>query len=165
MGKAAIDKGNYPALSLLVILAAGCNQNDHSRETWVRRPQAMLFFDAVGQREQGRVSYTLVSPSAMRGAEDSLRRTPWRAISQRELTELAPGTPVAPPQGTELYLVRAVKYPGSAGVFDVFRNPDGDVWIRYSTMGHRELPLHRHPVIVSLESPPRRLYVSAHMIQ
>lgn len=102
-----------------------------------------------------------VPPSRRQDAVARLRDAAIVPLSRSQAVELAPGAG-AIPDGAMPYLVRAAGKNALAGTFEA--QLCGDVlWVSHRSLGRDIPPSIRLPVVVFLDRPPARVFVSVSM--
>jgi hypothetical protein len=101
-----------------------------------------------------------VQPSRREAAVERLREVAIVSLTAIQAAELAPRAASA--AGTKPYLVRATAKNAVAGAFEA-RLCAGVLWISHRSLGRDIPPSVRLPVVVYLDRPPTRLFVSVSM--
>lgn len=93
-------------------------------------------------------------------AVELLRDREFIALSQEGLALLAPEAP-RPPGGQLPYLLRSLQLSRYLHEPQAYVSPAGDVWLRVEAVSRWPLPMQERPLILLLETPPKRVYVDA----
>jgi hypothetical protein len=103
-----------------------------------------------------------VQPSRREEAVERLRQVAIVPLSAAQAAELAPRAAGAAAGGAKPYLVRATAKNEATGVFYA-QVCGGALWISHHSLGRDIPPSVRLPVVVFLDRPPTRLFVSVGM--